>query len=555
VSKKFDYIIVGGGSAGCVLANRLSADKDNKVLLLEAGGTDWHPFVKMPQGVSKLMAGESYEGKLYNYGFWTEGQPHLNNRKLFFPRGKGVGGSSNINGMLYIRGNARDYDIWRQLGNEGWSYEEVLPYFKRGEKNINGDNQYHSSQGELSVINPRLDTNPLHNAFLKAGQQAGYKYNEDVNGADQEGVGPCPQTIENGRRANVTHAFINPIKDRENLTIYTHSISNRLLFEGKKCIGIEFFKKNNLEKVYAEREVIVCGGAINSPQILLLSGIGKGDYLKKWNLDVVVDLPGVGQNLQDHLDILTHNECLKPVTDAKYVMGPFGFLKQAFILGQWATTSKGPGSWIGLSTTAFLKTHESLDLPDIQMHYIGALLQDHGKTLPDSHCFSNHICLLRPESRGYVALKTLDPRDHPIIQPNYFAEKKDREVMVEGIRISRDIINQKAFDEFRGKEVAPGEDKTSYEDLENFIREKAETIYHPVGTCKMGNDENAVVDDKLRVRGVENLRVVDASIMPNLIGGNTNAPTIMIADKISDHILGKDFLPPIQISNIIQKSA
>jgi len=543
MSERFDYIIAGGGSAGCVLANRLSKDPNIKVLLIEAGGTTWHPLVKMPAGVLELISGEG-AGKFYNYSYWTEGQPHLNNRKLFFPRGKGVGGSSNINGMLYVRGHSRDYDIWRQLGNEGWSYEEVLPYFKKSENNENGESEFHGSDGELSVQNPIFDNNPLHRCFLDAGIQAGYKYIEDINSFDNEGFGPCPQTISNGYRASTSFSFINPIKDRTNLTIITKSITKKLLFESTKCVGLEYINGKNVHKVYAEREVLVCGGAINSPQILQLSGIGKGDYIKKWGLDVIADLPGVGENLQDHLDVLAHYECTQPVTEAKYTAGGLAFVRMAGILAQWLLTKKGAGNDIGLSGVSFLKTDDTLDLPDIQMHFIGSLLKDHGKTRPDSHAFSNHVCMLRPESRGYIALKSLDPNVQPIIQPNYFATQKDRDTLIKGVKISREIMNQPAFDEFRGKEINPGDHIQTDLEIEEFIRNNGETIYHPVGTCKMGNDEFSVVDDKLRVRGVENLRVVDASVMPTLIGGNTNAPTIMIAEKISDHILGNDFLSP-----------
>ena len=539
MSDIFDYIIAGAGSAGCVLANRLSKDPSIKVLLIEAGGSDWHPFVRMPAGVLELMSGEG-AGKNYNYGFWTEGQPHLNNRKLFTPRGKGVGGSSNINGMLYIRGHARDYDIWRQLGNEGWSYDEVMPYFKKAERNQNGESEFHGGDGELGVSNPVFSNNPLHKTFINAGIEAGYPYNEDLNGATQEGFGPAQQTIWNGKRESTGQSFIKPVLDRKNLTISKMSVTKKLLFKGNKCIGLEYIKNKTVHSVFAEREVMVCGGAINSPQLLQLSGIGRGDYIKKWGLDVIADLPGVGENLQDHLDILSHYECTQPVTDARHMMGPFGwgFIKQALILTQWGLMRSGPGNDIGLAALSFMKTEENLDLPDIQMHFIGALLKDHGKTKPDQHCFSNHVCVLRPESRGYIALKSLDPNVQPLIQPNYLSAQKDLDVMVKGVKMSREVINQKAFDQYRGKELNPGPDVQTDKEIEEFVRANAETIYHPVGTCKMGSDEFAVVDDKLRVRGVENLRVVDASVMPTLIGGNTNAPTIMIADKISDHILG-----------------
>ncbi len=313
---------------------------------------------------------------------------------------------------------------------------------KKSENNENGESEFHGSDGELSVQNPLFENNPLHRCFLDAGIQAGYKYIEDINSFDNEGFGPCPQTISKGYRASTSFSFINPIKDRKNLKIITKSITNKLLFEGTKCIGLEYINGKNVHKVYAEREVLVCGGAINSPQILQLSGIGKGDYIKKWGLDVIADLPGVGENLQDHLDVLSHYECTQPVTEAKYTAGGLAFIRMAGILAQWLLTKKGAGNDIGLSGVSFLKTDDTLDLPDIQMHFIGSLLKDHGKTRPDSHAFSNHVCMLRPESRGYIALKSLDPSIQPIIQPNYFSTQKDRDTLIKGVKISREIMNQ-----------------------------------------------------------------------------------------------------------------
>ena len=536
MSAGFDYIIVGAGSAGSVLANRLSANPEAKVLLLEAGEKDSSILIKMPSGVGQLLSHKSL-----NWCFETEGQPHMNNRRLFWPRGKTLGGSSSINGMIYIRGHARDYDLWRQMGCEGWSYADTLPYFRKSENYDAGADEYHGGDGPLRVQDPEW-TSPTYQAFIDAGKQAGHAYTSDFNGAQQEGVGPYQHTIHNGERWSAARGYLRPIMDRQNLTIETGALTHRVLFEGSKAVGVEYGQRGEVFKAYASSEVILCGGAVNSPQTLLLSGIGDGDYLTKWGLNVVSDLKGVGQNLQDHLDYMVQFENKQPISAMKYAKFPANILTGM----NYVFFNKGAGRSNHLESGGFLRTDPGLEIPDIQLHFVNALMEDHARGKVDVHGFSVHVCQLRPESKGFIALKSLDPSAHPLIQPNYLAEEKDRIVMREGVRMTREICYQNAFDPYRGKEIYPGTDCQSDDEIDAAIRTRGETIYHPVGTCKMGVDAQAVVDTHCRVHGVENLRVVDASVMPTLIGGNTNAPTIMIAEKISDHILGKPFLEPVE---------
>ncbi len=530
----FDYIIIGAGSAGCVLANRLSADPSLRVLLLEAGGKDNSMLVKMPAGVGRLLS-----HKKMNWCFETEGQEHLNYRRLFWPRGKVLGGSSSINGMIYIRGHARDYDHWRQLGLEGWGYADVLPYFKRSEDFEDGGDDFHGEGGPLKVSAGR-STNPLFRTFVEAGRQAGHPLTDDFNGFQQEGMGPYHLTIRDGQRQSAAAGYLRPAMDRDNLSVEVQALTSRIVFEGTKARGVDYVQNGESHTVHADREVILCGGAVNSPQTLLLSGLGEADYLKRFGIDVVADLPGVGKNLQDHLDATVQYECTQPITFYSQ-MNPL----RALVTGMQYTFFKtGLGAQNALEAGAFLKSRPELDVPDLQLHFLPVNMYDHARKPADRHGFMAHVCQLRPESRGFIALKSTNPSDPPLIQPNYLATENDRIAMREGVKITRDIFGQEAFDPYRGPELMPGAHVQSDDKIDDFIRRTAETIYHPIGSVKMGTDAESVVDAQCRVHGVEGLRVVDASVMPTLVGGNTNAPTIMIAEKISDAILGKPPLPP-----------
>tara|TARA_R110000824_G_scaffold390760_24_gene588136 strand:+ start:13780 stop:15429 length:1650 start_codon:yes stop_codon:yes gene_type:complete len=537
---EFDYIIIGAGSAGCVLANRLSENPANKVLLLEAGQKDSSFMIHMPAGVGKLIGTD-----MVNWYYYTEGQPHLNNRKMFWPRGKVLGGSSSINGMIYIRGHARDYDLWRQMGLEGWGFSDVLPYFRKSEGNENGSSAFHGGEGPLGVSNA-AKSNVLFDAFVEAGKQAGHPYTDDFNGPQQEGMGPYQTTIKNNKRCSAAVGYLRPALSRPNLKVEVGALTQRILFDGKKAVGVEYKQGDEVKTAKSSKEVILSGGAVNSPQVLLLSGIGQGEYLRKFGIDVVSDLPGVGQNLQDHLDATVINECKLPIT-LHSQMNPF---RQLLTGMQYTFFKTGAAASQGLESGAFLKSRPELEVPDLQLHFVAAMMRDHARIKSDRHGFTVHVCQLRPESRGFVALKSLNPADHALIQPNYLATENDRRTMRDGVRLVRDIIAQRAMDPYRGPEFMPGADKQSDAEIDAWIRENAETIYHPVGTAKMGtaNDPMAVVDTKCKVRGVEGLRVVDASVMPTLVGGNTNAPTIMVAEKISDDILGRAVLAPEHVT-------
>ena len=535
---RFDYVIVGAGSAGCVLANRLTEDPNVTVALLEAGGQNNSLLVRMPAGVGNLISTKGVS----NWGFETTPQAFMDGRRLYQPRGRGWGGSSAINGMIYIRGHARDYDNWRQMGLTGWGYADVLPYFKRSQHHEDGADAWNGEGGPLWVSRgPPGD--PIYKAFIQAGKQAGYPVTRDFNGYQQEGVGPYHLTIRDGERWSAAAAYLKPIVGvRPNLKIISNAHAGRIIIERKTAVGVEFSAGPGkpVQSVFAKREVLVCGGAFQSPHLLLLSGIGPADELKKLGIPVEVDSPDVGRNLQDHLDASVIYEMTKPISMYSKTRG----LKQPMIGLQYLFAKQGHGRTNHLHAGAFLKTRGELDRPDIQLHVVNAVMIDHARVKADRDGFTVHVCQLRPESRGTVTLASRNPFDGPLIDPRYLAEEVDRRTMRDSVRIVRDICSQSALDLYRGVEMRPGEQIRTDAEIDAWIRQNAETIYHPVGTCRMGVDDKAPVDEELRVRGIDSLRVIDASVMPTLIGGNTNAPTIMIAEKMSDLLRGKQFLPP-----------
>lgn len=530
---QFDYVIVGGGSAGCVMANRLSSNPNNRVCLLEAGPDDNSMFIRIPLGVIVMMRSNKR-----NWRYFTAPQKHLNGRESYIPRGKTLGGSSSVNAMVYTRGHKWDYDHWASLGNKGWSWDDVLPIFKRAENNSRGADAFHGVGGNLNVSDLR-HVHPVSNAFVDAFVQAGFPAAHDLNNDVQEGVGLYQVTQIDGERSNVARGYLTPIMDRPNLTVLTNCLVTKVMMDGKRATGVEFVQKGKTQTIEAGN-VVLSAGAINSPQLLLLSGIGAKEQLGPHGIKQLHDLPGVGQNLQDHPDALIVNRTKLHNTLS---LGP-GYMLTTGIKAFYEYFLKGHTGPITSNVAeagGFIKSSPDEAIPDLQLHLSGSLLDQHGLNLLFSTGwgYSTHVCILRPKSRGSVTLKDANPTTAPIIDPNMLAHPDDRERLLRGIKIVRNALQQSPLAPWDGEEVFPGKTAQSDEALYKFMREKTETIYHPVGTCKMGSDDMAVVDSKLKVHGLEGLYVVDASIMPTLIGGNTNAPTVMIAEKAADGMLGQ----------------
>lgn len=533
-SKSFDYIIVGAGSAGCVLADRLSADGDNSVLVIEYGGSDRSVFIQMPSALSIPMNTHKY-----NWYYESESEPNLGGRRMHTPRGKGLGGSSSINGLVYVRGNPLDFESWQEQGAQGWGYADVLPYFKRAERRAEGSDEYRGGNGPLDTTYGPM-RNPLYQAWIEAAAQAGYPVTEDINGAQQEGFGRMDMTVRDGARCSAAKAYLRPAMKRPNVTVITHALASRVMLEGRMAVGIAYEHGGQQHEARANREVILAGGPINSPQLLKLSGIGPAAELRAHGIDVIVDRPGVGANLQDHLEFYFQIACKQPVTLYPYM----NWFAKGLIGAQWLLTRKGLGATNHFESCGFIRSRAGIKYPDIQYHFFPLAVRYDGKSMVQGHGFQTHVSPMRSKSRGSVTLRSSNPREKPVICFNYMSHPDDWVEMRAGVRLTREIFAQSAFHPFRGEEIAPGAHISSDDAIDDFIREKVESGYHPCGTCKMGHSDDpmAVVDSELRVIGVEGLRVVDSSVMPSITTGNLNAPTIMIGEKGADHILGKPLL-------------
>ena len=536
-TEQFDFVIVGAGSAGCVLADRLSADGTYSVLLLEAGGSDRSIFIQMPAALAYPM-----NTKRWNWGYYSEPEPHLNNRRLHCPRGLGLGGSSSINGMVYVRGNPLDFERWQdEDGARGWGYADVLPYFKRAETRAEGGNEYRGGDGPLSTAYGTLK-NPLNQAWLDAAVEAGYDLTEDYNGFRQEGFGRMDMTVRQGTRCSAAKAYLYPARKRSNLTVVQHALATRVLFEGTRAVGIEYERDGQTHQARASREVLLSGGPINSVQLLKLSGIGPAAELREHGIAVLADRPGVGANLQDHLEFYFQMACTQPVT----LFGQANPLGKALVGVQWLLTRRGIGASNQFESCGFIRSRAGIRYPDIQYHFFPMAINYDGSSLATEHGFQAHVGPLRSNSRGTVTLRSSDPREHPKITFNYMSHPDDWADMRACVRLTRDIFQQAAFALWRGREIQPGADCISDAAIDAFVADHVESALHPSCTCKMGqaNDPLAVVDPELRVIGVQGLRVIDSSVMPTITTGNLNAPTIMIGEKGADHVLGKGLLPP-----------